>query len=609
MEKLFKSSVEKATPLPEYISMYEISGQDSISEYGIARYQRDKINNDKKIKDFITKEEAKPLNQRIREGLSNSSLEIRKESAYMIKSIPEEERTLLIREMLDRVDIEVQKILISIIKYVPEKEAVSLIREGLNCPDLEVNKASAEMVEYVSEDDITSLAKEFLNHQNPQVKKIAAGMIWNLSKTEREPLQKIILYIIKDGLKNPDIEVQKISTEMIRFASQEERGILIREALGNADIEVQKIAAEMINCASEAERTSLQMTVFNILKENLFNSNLEIQKALAEMIKFVPEKETVLFITEILEHADIEVQKIAVKRIYYLSKTEREPLQKLILQTIKDGLKNPDVEIQKISAEMIEYVSEEDKVSLIREGFYNPNPEVQKVIISIIKFVSEENMAPLIKEGLNCPDFEVNKVSAEMIEYISKKEKDDLFVLAIAKGLGNYLIQTPLYKKGDITNEKFSRTKFAKTGSETILLGGDLKEKTIIREVQPQAFLAWQELYENWKLWQQNGFDYVPIEPIQSFILTETELVRVYGGVLDLSLRIWEDRTDRFVQELYDQKVAIEKVLEDQHIIHGHMHRRNFCLRFFRDEHNQPDFTRCPRLYLIDFDQAVSTGI
>ena len=52
---------------------------------------------------------------------------------------------------------------------------------------------------------------------------------------------------------------------------------------------------------------------------------------------------------------------------------------------------------------------------------------------------------------------------------------------------------------------------------------------------------------------------------------------------------------------------VIEKVLLSQEISHGHPHDGNFCLRFFRDQENRPDFTRTPRLYLIDFDQAISS--
>ena len=36
-----------------------------------------------------------------------------------------------------------------------------------------------------------------------------------------------------------------------------------------------------------------------------------------------------------------------------------------------------------------------------------------------------------------------------------------------------------------------------------------------------------------------------------------------------------------------------------------HAHKQNFCLRFFRDDDGGIDFNRTPRLYLIDFDQAI----
>lgn len=121
------------------------------------------------------------------------------------------------------------------------------------------------------------------------------------------------------------------------------------------------------------------------------------------------------------------------------------------------------------------------------------------------------------------------------------------------------------------------------------------------------AFLAWQKIYENHQVWENNGFDYVPIEPIQSYRLNKKGLVDVFSGVLDLSLAKWLEYSSRmFEEELTKQRDKIISVLESQNISHGHTHNYNFVLRFFRNKDGNPDLNQVPRLYAIDFDAAVS---
>ena len=193
-----------------------------------------------------------------------------------------------------------------------------------------------------------------------------------------------------------------------------------------------------------------------------------------------------------------------------------------------------------------------------------------------------------------------------MIDGLLLPQRQRMFNLAIEKGLGEELIRPPLYKDKDINNQNFSRHQFDKTGSGTTLIGGALKNKTIIRHVEPEAFLSWQKIYENHKLWEENGFDYVPIEPIISYKLNKKGLVDVHSGVLDLSFGEWKRKTSLFVKGLGDEIDKIIQILDEQNIDHGHAHDNNFCLRFFRDSEGKVDFTKKPRIYLIDFDQAVS---
>jgi hypothetical protein len=169
------------------------------------------------------------------------------------------------------------------------------------------------------------------------------------------------------------------------------------------------------------------------------------------------------------------------------------------------------------------------------------------------------------------------------------------------------LIQSPLYDKQLVSEATLQRKPFSKSGSEITLLGGDLKHKVIIHHITPDAFVSWQKAYEAHEAWEIAEFDYIPIEPIQSYRLRKDGLVDVASGVLDLNLREWQELFPNiFTQELEAAREAIEDTLETLNINHGHPHYGNFALRFFRNEDGTVDLSRCPRLYLIDFDQAVS---
>ena len=128
-------------------------------------------------------------------------------------------------------------------------------------------------------------------------------------------------------------------------------------------------------------------------------------------------------------------------------------------------------------------------------------------------------MSENIRKALSQENPEVQREAARMIEYAPEEERVSLIKRAFDLGLGNEIIQPPLYIGSNLNKERLKRNKLKKTGSETTLIGGALKDKIIIRHIKPTAFLAWQKIYENYKVWKDNGFDYVPIEPIQSYKL------------------------------------------------------------------------------------------
>lgn len=300
------------------------------------------------------------------------------------------------------------------------------------------------------------------------------------------------------------------------------------------------------------------------------------------------------------------------KRVKTISKSnneKRKNSEEKSPNTIQPGFSSPILDDTKRA---IESAPRFMRPKLIEEGFDNPDIKMSLECINMIRYVSENDKAKLrkkipniIRRGLNDPDFEVQRISAEMIQEAPRDNREELFEIAIKAGLGNVLVQSSLYKGVNVLNEQFSRTPFSKTGSETFLIGGELKDKTIIKKINPKAFLAWQKLYENWQMWQEQGFDYVPIEPIISFRFNNnTKLVDVSSGVLDLDLSSWNNIYGKFRHELHQDKLKIFRILEKTNINHGHEHDKNFCLRLFRDTNGNIDFDKKPRIYLIDFDQA-----
>ncbi len=166
MEREKKISAETESSLPEYLSMYEISGQDPITEHSFDRYTRDKIDNDEKIKNLvIVEEETKklPLKEQIEEGLNHPNPEVQQVAASRIKDLLEAER-------------------------------ISVVKQGLSHPNPEVQKIAAWMMRSISQQlERNALIKETLTHPNPEVRQQAMIMVQSTPKSERDFLMSIFL--------------------------------------------------------------------------------------------------------------------------------------------------------------------------------------------------------------------------------------------------------------------------------------------------------------------------------------------------------------------------------------------------------------------------------
>ncbi len=417
--------------------------------------------------------------------------------------------------------------------------------------------------------------------------------------------------LIRKDIKSHNVTRQRAAAQLIWMAPDEERSSLIKECFGSDDFDVRKTAVRMIRSVSPREE---QCTLVELAMEN---ADFEIQKAAAKFFWVVPDEKKVSLVKKALKMTEQDElsQEISFLIEKGLKSEDPEVLEmslqminlatKKITTLVKLGLESTNPKIQRLAASKINFVPSEEMLSLINQGLKNSDIEVKrKAALSLTP--SSEEVAAIAKEFLESSEIKIQEIGVGMIENAPTEERPALLNLAITKGLGKALIKPSLYKDKDIDDHTFSRQPFEKTGSEATLIGGVLKDRLIIKHFGPKEFIIWQKLYENYEVWRKAGFDYIPIEPIQSYRLTEDGVIDVYAGVLDLNLEDWFAKSGMFFETLSEQKKSIMNVLRELGIAHGHPFDHNFCLRFFRDENGEPDFNRTPRLYLIDFDEAVS---
>ena len=155
------------------------------------------------------------------------------------------------------------------------------------------------------------------------------------------------------------------------------------------------------------------------------------------------------------------------------------------------------------------------------------------------------------------------------------------------------------------------RERLAKTGSETVLLGGKLVGKSIVRVISRNAFAGWKKAFDAG----------IPVEPVlkgKNDRLRFREIMQdnprkgwkkgevlVFSKVLGPSVSAFlgvSENKQRFESVVREQQKKIESDLTRLSIKHGHLHDNNFCIHWEKDSAGK----RFPKVYLIDFDLAVS---
>jgi hypothetical protein len=483
----------------------------------------------------------------------------------------------------------------------------------------------------------------------------SAEHIENVPEDEMLPLRDKLASVIETGFSGNDVDRKRALSKLIYYVSDEAMMRLIPVGLASGDKEIGRECAYLIDEElPENEQPLLRHKVAEFVEKGLDSGEVDLEETCAGLIRLVSnEKKPELWdkVEELLEEGISSGNtEIAVKRVNMLGDLPPDRKAKIINSALSSG--NTEMEIE-YGHWVGDDIPEQEKnilkkklASRIREGLERGDEEGKKrflgLIWDMIWDLPTDQLRDIIMIGFESGDWRVTCACVEMMVFIPKKEATQIKKKAassiyqklssgderevnagrwsiwcaakkerkrmfekVRRLLGISIAEPPLYKGKEISGEHLSRDEFEKTGSKTILLGGELKDKTIVRKMQPEAFLVWQKLYEDHEMWSAAGFDYVPIEPIQSFKFNKEEgMVDVYSGVLDVSFAEWSMMSGYYVSELEKKRNAILKVLGKNKIDHGHAHNGNFCLRFFRDEKGEIDLDTKPRIYLIDFDQA-----
>ncbi len=523
-EENLPKTISGATPEIPF-QMYEVSGQDTISQHAFERYIKDRDQDESISKSAETREE---------------------------------------KNLLKKIDA---------VNYANN---FGLISENLDNPDPIMQERAAELIAFIPSDKRLELIMRFLE-KGPNVQVAALEGLQHLSPEVWENILPVIKDRIDLGLNSNEEEKVIMAIKMIHYiyssddtskfimrvlTDKIEYWELLRSSLFDANEEVKNFIDELVLKKLNSKDNSDKKMVVGLLQFGHAEKILEtIMKVTLDDDEFAFKMSTIIF-----------------------SAPEKDQLK--FIRTILDR----DIRYHELAAELISYM-------LVNAPVEEDEPEFNAVLDETMKKAKED----LLDENV-----EVRRTGARIAVLLDPSNDNELTSLAIERGVSDELVKAPIYANTGVNKQKFFRADFFKTGSETTLLGGELKDKTIVRHIEPGAFLTWQKLFENYKLWQDNGFDYVPIEPIHSYRLDNNGLVDVFCGVLDLNLEDWMERSKAHNKELTEQMERITGVLEKSGIEHGHPHEKNFCLRFWRDSSGQVDFNRIPRLYLIDFDMAAS---
>ncbi len=285
---------------------------------------------------------------------------------------------------------------------------------------------------------------------------------------------------------------------------------------------------------------------------------------------------------------------------------------KSFLQLFKSLARSSDVHTANVAIGIIGMCGARKDLPFINRMMYSPLPKVRSHAIYTMAYCNEPESLEYLQERLKHADMQTRKSCVRAISYLKPRE---------------YELYAELSEHSPFKDSKRSLARIGqiKDGSTTVLLGGKLYDKAIIRGgtfkamsgskgssfllqgITPQSFEAWKKAFEH--NWKDNGLAHNPIEPLLQkkgkyrAYKNKDGTYRVSTGVIHgTSLYLFTKKPahngeDRWatVREIKRQKTIIDSTLTQLKIKHSHDHPANYLVEMVEGK---------PRLYIIDFDAA-----
>lgn len=616
----------------QHPEMYRLLGDPELKQKDFDRYSESAI-------DFDLIMEGK-VSEVLRR--SENPEEISK-ALRIIELLPEDERLVYIEKYLAQPDLkpEVSKL----IRFAPENKRGELLLDFFKNYGNVSYYYSDLLLDSVPVADRLPLVLFMINENNHFFRD---DYMFTLPEADRavadEQLDQLISSQWEEAETNDAIRLLSMALAL----SQDKRTPYILSALDGNDDYVAKSACSSIDLLSDENIVSVMNKLFDEGNEGkillaigrLYLVSTEVRKSIADRI--YPFMKAGLLSDEVQRYAsrlsDVLPEQLAELMILFLDDTgglddemvlsclddiPPDQLSPILSRTIRGELRNmpkvveyfdrvPKSQLPLLQEKLAEFLR--PWVTTLK-GAYSPDL-LSKVIPACAEKDAELFFGQVIadiEERISSDNHYQQDLALNILTCLPLKFQQIVFERRpeILLDLQNTLVDRRLYRDHQ---EPFLRENFLKDGSELTLLDRvpatetTLRDRVIIRHIGAGPFIAWQKLYEADDTWKAAGFDYIPVEPIVKVEpAREFGKVDVYSRVLrGTTIATWQKRGGTFRQEIEKQRIRILETLQVFNISHGHAHPDNFMVCFEDGADGLPDILKAPRVYLIDFDQAVS---
>ncbi len=567
--------------------MHELPGE-TLGDKDIARYESDNASL------------FAGVESRVNELLQSKKTQDRIDAINVIPLLPEERRGVYIATVLadENINMSVRELIVKQIPFVPTLEQKALydtfakklieIIERMHVTNFEEFNIT-ELIGKVSEPARSVLYEKVYAKLDEVISQEKDGVSATTLQSAKFLPPPLITKLVSKGLENGSLLMKMEASNLLRFVEEEKRSELIARALEQPHIAVQRTAASVIFTAPITERKTLM--------ERAFQDDMpdEIKEVAAPGINTLEEKDRVFFIEKLLKS---ESRTLRVDGVFAIELAPVEERARLIYVALQDK----ETRVRASAVYVIVKAHPDEYKNLLEFAYTHTSGTAQEMAKHDIARYEQGEFGKNILIENETRDTPLPPEDSELFTYLQEK---------VAQF-------TPLYMDQP---EKFGRKAFAKTGSGTTLLDTvpgnsekSLRGKAVVRHIELPAYASWKQAYEADAFWKEKGFSYVPIEPIVGVRFSDKNIheewdVDVFTRVLGVNAYAWiQESNGVYEKHINEQIDAIKRGLDEMRVVHGHPHQRNFCLVFEKNSEGKPDITKPPRVYIIDFDRAVSSS-